>query len=459
MKQIIMLFILLTLPLAFCSSAQAELKKGPYLQKLTKTSVTVVWETTNDAAGAVEWGADESLGNRVEAGASSMHEVSIEGLQPDTAYYYKVSSGGEETQTYEFWTAPEGNVPVRFVAYGDSRSGENDHRRVISRIMEEDPDIYSNSGDIVPTGEDEVGWQTHFNVERDIMATRLMLPAIGNHDVNGLNFEQYKKYFVLPTYADGENSDYEENYYYADWGPVRVITLDTTLAPLNLGSPQYNWLIQTLEDAKNNDYTLHVFINTHIGPYTAKAGRSGSQYLRALSPTLVEYDVRAVISGHDHHYYRATDPNGLHVIVTGGGGAGLYDCDPKPDFGVINHACEKTFNYVVFDINGKYVSATAKDSEGNVLETFEWEGLKEPKSVVTPDGDDTVPVVDGDDSIDVPDGDTSGTGEVAPYDPEYGFAGCQHTDNSLSAGLLLVALFAITLWRRRRTGAQAIRQR
>ena len=63
--------------------ASAGLLKGPYIQMLGKTGVTIVWETHGNASGTVEWGADSSLGTSVAAAAGTMHEVRIDGLSQD----------------------------------------------------------------------------------------------------------------------------------------------------------------------------------------------------------------------------------------------------------------------------------------------------------------------------------------------------------------------------------------
>ncbi len=456
MKNRMFLFLGILLSLLLSATALADIQKGPYVQRVTKSSAYISWETTSAAGGAVEWGPDDSFGNRVEAGSDTMHEVKLEGLESDTAYFYKVVGNGGESKTYHFFTAPKPSEPFRFIAYGDSRSGYSEHRRTVEAMMLENPSIVSNSGDLVCTGQDEDCWQMHFEITQDIFASVMLLPAIGNHDVDGGNSAQYKRYFNLPPVWSGQTDDHDEQYYYMDWGNTRFISLDCETAPLGPGSAQQNWLIQVLQDAKSNDFTQHIFVQVHVGPFSAKPDRSGNSFMRSLIDTFIDFGVTAVISGHDHHYYRGHSENGqFNFIVTGGGGASLYDCVPKADYGVVNESCEKVNHYVIFDIDGPHIDAVVKSTDGSVLDEFSWESRYDKVVASDDDDDDTVnPNDDDDDSTGLLDDDdddgglapSGDQGSMNAYDPEYGFAGCQMTVDSESIGSWSVAALLLGLF-------------
>lgn len=438
-------------------AAIAGLLKGPVLGEVDRTGATVAWQTEGVAAGRVEWGPTESLGQQVEALAGTWHEVRLSGLTTDTRYHYRVVSDGATSPTYSFKTAPGPRVPFRFVAMGDSRSGYNEHRRVVQAVQAAESDVYLNSGDLVCTGEDQVCWQEHFDLERDLMATRPFLPTLGNHDTDGLNCDNYKNYLVLPRHFETEPS-FNESFYFFDWGNTRFISLDDQINSQAIGGFQYEWLVQTLDDARRDPEILHIFVSTHVGPYTAKPGREGNHNVRALVELLKSYDVTAVISGHDHHYYSGQAANGLPFIVTGGGGASLYECEPRTDFGVVSRVCEMDYNYVVFDIDGRRVRGTAYTVDGGVLEEWEWESPKEPPA--DEGGDNAAAAGDTAD-----DGSTPGSGAdaVAPsgggaggYDAKYGFAGCGPSSRpdatATTAGLLGLLVAAVLSARARCRG-------
>ncbi len=444
MKRMGTALTVLSLVWAAWSTADAGIKKGPYIQQLGKNGVTIVWETESDSGGTLEYGPGDMLTQKIEAQAGSMHEVRLEGLETNTAYTYKVTSDGEETEPVVFWTAIPASEPFRFIAYGDSRSNYLDHQKVINAMVRESPDIYMNTGDLVRTGTDAEGWQEHFDIEKELMATTPLLPTIGNHDTNSGNCDLYKEYFSLPKLSRDEENHFDEHYYFQDYGNTRFIGLDDQVASLAVGSPQQEWLMAVLQDASENPEILHIFIGLHVGPYTAKSGRSGNANLRAIMDQLKAYNVTAIISGHDHHYYRGEAANGLNFIVSGGGGAGLYECEPREEHGVFNHMCEEVNHYVVFDINGPNISATAKTYDGRILETFEWVSSKQVVS--NGDGSDANPD-SGSNDDELPG--SSATSET--YDPEYGFGGCQATGGGAAVSLVIAAsLIGFGVLRRRR---------
>jgi len=316
---------------------------------------------------------------------------------------------------------------------GDSRSGTAVHGQITQAVLEEAPDIYMNSGDIVGSGEIEMDWQEHFDIERELMATTPMLPVIGNHDTDGLKYDLWEKYFVLPRAAeDGTLDEYRDLFYFLDWGPVRFIGVDTQISHITEGSAQHAWFLETLQDAADNPDILHIIVGVHVPPFTAKPGRSNNTQMVALVDTMVEYNVTLVVAGHDHHYYRSMTPDGLNQIVTGGGGAGLYDCVPSADYGMMNYVCDKTHNYVVLDINGAEIQGTAKTQNGDVIDTFTWVSKKTP-----------VDGTPGDDP-----GDTGGDDQgptVSEYDPDYGFSGCAASGTTGWGGALLLGLALVAL--------------
>lgn len=439
-KPLFITIFVLVLMVSFSVSAYAGIKKGPYVQKVFKDSTTIVWETSNSTSGTVEWGTTSDLGQTLTSEPGTMHEVEIEGLSKNSSYYYRVKSDGDESQIYKFKTAPDAYTPFRLVAYGDSRSGYDVHTRAISALLMEEPDIYMNSGDLVGTGTDETAWQKHFEIEQDLSSVVPMLPAIGNHDTDGLDCKLYKKYFALPS--NGTENDSEELYYYQDWGNTRIISIECEISTMTMGSTQYNWLIDRLEEAKDDPYIQHVILMTHKGPYTAVPGRSGNMLMRAILDTLKSYNVQVIISGHDHHYYRGKAANQLDFIVTGGGGAGLYDCEPTNQDGITNLAWSKDNNYVVFDIDKEDITATAKTLDGQIIDTFEWKSSKTLPDEIPVDGDTDgdvdETVVDGDEVVE--DGDVNIAEEVSETVSASDGADLSLSDSSLTLSIPANAL-------------------
>ena len=88
----------------------------------------------------------------------------------------------------------------------------------------------------------------------------------------------------------------------------------------------------------------------------------------ALMPLLEKYRVTAAFFGHDHNYQHYLK-NGIHYVVTGGGGAPLYDVDkPPPE---ITLKVVSTENFVSIRVNGKTAAVQAIAMDGSTLDEFE----------------------------------------------------------------------------------------
>lgn len=176
-----------------------------------------------------------------------------------------------------------------------------------------------------------------------------------------LGSRKFLAYFEHPENGAADRR-HVGRYHRLDFGPVTLLTLDTTngaaddglddtnheldaraaahvpdFAP---GSEQFRWLERELADARKRGAII--FVQCHHPPYSSGPhGRppgSGKgfdehsgQPLRALVPLLKEHGVRAVFSGHDDVYEHSI-VDGVHFYVVGNGGDGL----PMPEDGLVN---------------------------------------------------------------------------------------------------------------------------
>ena len=82
------------------------------------------------------------------------------------------------------------------------------------------------------------------------------------------------------------------------------------------------------------------------------------------------YHVSAAFFGHDHNYQHYLK-NSIHYVVTGGGGAPLYDVS-KPAAGITQKVASVE-NFVGVSVNGKTVHFEAIAIDGSKLEEFDIE--------------------------------------------------------------------------------------
>ena len=370
--------------LAFIGRARAfELEKGPYLQQITRSSVYVVWETRNAAAGHVRYGLDPELAQRSpQSPADRHHELRLEGLSSGRSYYYALYEGQEaRSEVYAFRTDAGPDMPFRFVLFGDNRAGDIAHQDVVDAILSE-PGIafVLNSGDMVSDGEVEEQWVRFFEIE--LMARLTVFAAIGNHEEHDGEVSIWERLFVNPTEASGT-----EHYYSFTYGNSRFVVLDghvevepwylclLQLKPFDdcFNARQEGFVDQALGAASVDPHIEHTFVLTHVGPYSAKSSRTGSAQMRWHLPAFLEHGVDMVLSGHDHYYEHGISGNGIHYVISGGGGAPLYEVSPAFWNLFIPHQsiyAESLYHYVVVEVSADRIQVTTKSPEGEVIEQF-----------------------------------------------------------------------------------------
>src|SRR5690348_5808466 len=107
--------LLCLLLLAAAAHAAPKMLKGPYLQDLAPTSITVMWQLDEPVpARLIVTGPGGEHAQPVPA--DHIAEARVEGLQPATRYRYRVEIG-DRTWQGEFATAPPvgKDVPFSFV--------------------------------------------------------------------------------------------------------------------------------------------------------------------------------------------------------------------------------------------------------------------------------------------------------------------------------------------------------
>ena len=348
------------------AGGSSHFRKGPYLQNVSQTSITIVWQSDPSQGGVVE--IEGTPVRRIESAPDEIHEVVIDKLSPSHRYRYSVTVAGERIGG-QFATAPPAGSPFSFVVFGDTRENVSSHERVVDRVREEAPDFIIETGDMVNEGSSEHDWQLFFDVERDLLHDNVLYPSVGNHDRQGRGrtADNYRKYFSLP-----ENSPDPERYYAFTYGSARFLVLDSNVYSFAL-TDQTEWIEQQLEAARLDPSIHHIFVSMHHPPYSVSLHGGQEELREAWTPLFEKYQVAAVFSGHDHVYERA-EKNGVHYFVTGGGGAPLYprkshsaklDTDAVQYFERVNH-------YLRVHVIGDFIEVAAIRADGTLIETTSW---------------------------------------------------------------------------------------
>lgn len=325
--------------------------KGPYLQWPTATSMTFMWETSEEASARVDilaatrvhgWKRYEQPGHMLitvtEEAPARLHRVTVHGLEPGTVYFYKVTSasvvtGGDpiESGPHPFKTAVGPGVPFSFTVTSETggysgfdTTGGQINTAVFEQMQRYRPDLALFVGDIVNDGQQYEDWEKHFfGPGRSFLMTTPAYCCPGNHE----NYaDSYKDWFAFPP---------PSIYYSFDYGDVHFISLDATdfvkkahypqgAREMSPGHAQYDFLVRDLEEAAAAKWKIVFF---HYPPYVS--GSYQVEAMRALCPVLERYGVDLVFNSHTIVYERSHPlradrldyEGGIVYIVAGGAGA------------------------------------------------------------------------------------------------------------------------------------------
>ncbi len=325
------LFVVSSIPVS------AAVTRQPYLQKVSPSSVTIVWQTdlasTNDSrvqygtvSGALNQTAFGTGGISLSNGGVKNHVVTIAGLLPATTYFYNVGTvtngvQGGGTANHFMVTAPSTGIATPFTAWivGDSGDGSSDQIAVRDAMLgatgSTPLDLFLHVGDMAyEDGTDLEFTDNYFAVYQDILRQTPVWPTIGNHEsfsFTSAGIGPYYEAHVLPMSGEaGGVSSGTESYYSFDYANAHFIVLDSMTSSRNPGSAMLTWLQDDLSGT-TQEWVIALF---HHPPYTKgshdsdSAADSGGRLVdmrENVLPLLDAGGVDLVLGGHSHIYERS----------------------------------------------------------------------------------------------------------------------------------------------------------
>jgi purple acid phosphatase-like protein/calcineurin-like phosphoesterase family protein len=268
----------------------------------------------------------------------------IEGLEPDTAYVYRIVSDGQTQVSGAFRTAPEGRMPFRFTSVGDIACGDTAYSKASLNAIATaatvelfDPVVHLVNGDLSYANSNQLSqpqvWAEYFDNTQLSAANRPWMPTLGNHENEPGNGAQgylsYQTRFALPR---NHSSDFEGNWYKFQVGSVLFVMLDNNDVCYQVdtgtylstgdnqiltgysGGEQERWLERTLREA-STDFSVDWIVVVMHQPAMSTSDAEGADLgiRQSWMPLFYQYGVDFVLAGHDHDYERSyvvkgTDP-------------------------------------------------------------------------------------------------------------------------------------------------------
>ena len=212
-----------------------------------------------------------------------------------------------------------------------------------------------------------------------------------------------------PTFLQGAGPRYPRMANFSfDYGNSHWTVLDANVY-MDWSNPSLlDWLASDLSAAKSATWR---FVAFHQPGFNSSKSHFSEQYMRILSPVFEAHHVDVVFSGHVHNYQRsfpmtfapaaqpdgskigprgevagewtldkefrdgaAGKPRGVIYIVSGAGGAGLYNPEQQDDpaswQGFTDKFISKTHSLSVVDIDRKTFRLTQVSATGETVDSF-----------------------------------------------------------------------------------------
>jgi acid phosphatase len=211
-------------------------------------------------------------------------------------------------------------------------------------------DALVTTGDnVYPNGE-----PAHYRAALDtpyaaLRRTRPLWVTLGNHDKHDGNGAAQLRHLGLPPLP-----------YAKSLPDVRLLFLDAN----RVNAEQTRWLDRQLSRSGPR-YRVVVF---HQPAYSCSRHGSTAAVVDRWVPLLERHRVTLVLSGHDHNYQRFVSPRGVTYVVTGGGGASLYDVTGGCTALVRQQARAKAYHFVGVQVRPTGLTVTAVSRTGRVLD-------------------------------------------------------------------------------------------
>lgn len=282
----------------------------PYLQNPSTRAITIIWFSEENVPGILSWrekGSETNTNvNSIPVSADGLvystwedttffkgeapctpfrHRIRIGNLNPATGYEYSVTQG-TETFTSTFHTAPEGNIPIRFIVYGDSETEPEStgsftrwvdpvnagirsylidqttgYKNNLSVIRSRNPDLVFIAGDLVENGGEQRDWDEFWNhntgpdTGQSVAGVIPVLGVLGNHEYyegpylgrfDRQGSERAVRRFLTYFESPSNNSpvkEHEGRYYSFQYGPATFVVMDVCNNGLNKSGDDTNFYL------------------------------------------------------------------------------------------------------------------------------------------------------------------------------------------------------------------------
>ncbi len=403
-----------------------QLGNRPALQP--REGLTLVWQTQVDSKQftvellkGTKWVEERARKTWPVRGLRQV-EVELEGLEPGSTFSYRLRQGARVVFQSTGIARKSVRQPFRIALFGDCGAGTPSQKQVAFQVWRQRPDFVFIPGDIVYDKGRGSEYATRFYPIYNSDAAPLtrsipFMASIGNHDAYARDLSKYPdglQYFVAfdqplngpvtnpedpsapritgseaarKAFLDAVGRNYPRTANFSfDYGNLHWAVLDGNDYTHWDGPKLRAWLDHDLSSSK----ATWKFVSFHEPGYHSSEKHKGDTWMRSIEDIIDRRGVDFVFTGHVHNYQRNfpmragaidrsfdgvanTKPKGVIYIVSGAGGAALYD--PQ-----IENTPEKwqpfTARYIakhsftLVDVKGRQLRLQQVDTKGKVLDSI-----------------------------------------------------------------------------------------
>ena len=390
---------------------------------------------TVEVRGAKDWTAQAPTFRRLDAPPLPPHRIyraTLRNLHPGASVPYRVRLNGSVVFEAEAQARKPGSH--RMIVFGDAADGSAPQAAIAKAVAAAHPDAVFIAGDLVYGRGRAAEYRAHFfpvyNSEDVPLMRRVpFLGVPGNHDVpfgQWPDASAYFAYWSLPlngpalkagqpnaapmtagvhdamVAASGPAFPRMASYSF-DYGKVHWTVLDSNLYTDWGSSTMRAWLEADLKAARGAAWRI---VALHHPLFQSARSHMDDQWMRPISPILEKYNVDLVLAGHVHNYQRTaplrfaptkvgprgkavegtftvdeafdgktvTRAKGIIHIVTGAGGAELYDpwqTDVRASWQPWTKVLiSDQHSFTVLDVEAKTLKLRQLDAEGRELDAI-----------------------------------------------------------------------------------------
>ncbi len=345
--------------------------RGPWLQNASAGTVTIRWEQDRLGLGAVEIASGGETPRVVKSPFDGRkHRAVVTGLRPGETYRYRLLYGPESrteriTEEYRFRATPAaGTGKFTFVAFGDFGAGTQGQRDAAKMLDGAEAEFALLLGDLIyGRGEEEHYDTRFFEPYRRSLRRMTFWPALGNHDVGAKDGAALLAAFDVP--ANGPVGIQTGRNYSFDYGNTHIVAFDSNASASVLKRTIGPWLESDLKASK----ATWKIVFMHHPPFSSAGHGEDPKIRDTMVPFFERGGASLVLSGHDHSYERIKPRNGVTYMVSGNGGARLYE--HKNPHAYTEFFYNKRHGMTFFTVDGPRMTLRHVNADGKEIDRAE----------------------------------------------------------------------------------------